>query len=164
MSCRVWDGGGKAQPSQKFWQRGGNTSVEIYEVLSPFYWPYCIDLKLVLGQILKTGATQGGEVHSPHSSIWIFLNSSGGITLHSLIISREVLILTLSIFNALQGCISWYSLSTGLISEDMIHRDHNIQYTPCALGSVRRNTALGTVFPRTLPRASIRNTSSRGKH
>ena len=57
MSCRVWDGGGKAQPSQKFWQRGGNTSVEIYEVLSPFYWPYCIDLKLVLGQILKTGAT-----------------------------------------------------------------------------------------------------------
>ena len=82
--------------------------------------------------------------------------------LHSLIISREVLILTLSIFNALKVCISWYSLATGLISEAMTYKDHIIQYSPCALGSVRRNTSLGTVFPRTLPRESIGNTSSRG--
>ena len=40
----------------------------------------------------------------------------------------------------------------------------NIQYSPCSLVSVWRNTALGTVFPRTLPRANIGNTSSRGKH
>ena len=33
----------------------------------------------------------------------------------SLIISREVLILTLSMFNALQVCISWYSLATALV-------------------------------------------------
>ena len=84
--------------------------------------------------------------------------------MHSLIICWEVLILTLSIFNALYGCISWYSLATGLISEDIIHRDHIIQYSPCALGSVQRNTSLGTVFPRTLPWANIGNTSSRGKH
>ena len=38
---------------------------------------------------------------------------------------------------------------------------HIIQYTPCALGSVQGNTSLGTVFPRTLPRENIGNTSSR---
>ena len=43
-------------------------------------------------------------------------------------------------------------------------RDQNIQYSPCALGSVQGNTSLGTVFPRTLPRENIGNTSSRGKH
>ena len=80
---------------------------------------------------------------------------------HSLIISREVLILTMSIFNALKVCISWYSLATGLISEAMTYKDQIIQYSPCALGNVRRNTSLGTVFPRTLPRESIGNTSSR---
>ena len=83
---------------------------------------------------------------------------------HSLIIDRDVLILTLSIFKALWGCISWYSLAIGLISDDMIYRDHIIQYTPCALGRVQGNTSLGTVFPRTLPRANTRDTSSRGKH
>ena len=82
--------------------------------------------------------------------------------MHSLIISREVLILTLSIFNALKVCISWYSLATELISEAMTYKDHIIQYSPCALGSVQRNTSLGIVFPRTLPRESIGNTSSRG--
>ena len=81
---------------------------------------------------------------------------------HSLIISREVLILTLSIFNALKVCISWYSLATGLKSEATTYKDHVIRYSPCALGSVQRNTSLGTVFPRTLPRESIGNTSSRG--
>ena len=81
---------------------------------------------------------------------------------HSLIISREVLILTLSIFNALKVCISWYSLATGLKSEATTYQDHIIRYSPCALGSVQRNTSLGTVFPRTLPRESIGNTSSRG--
>ena len=35
--------------------------------------------------------------------------------IHSLIIIREVLILTLSIFIALKGCSSWYSLATGMI-------------------------------------------------
>ena len=79
----------------------------------------------------------------------------GGARIHSLIISREVLILTLSIFNALKVCISWYSLATELISEAMTYKDHIIQYSPCALGSVQRNTSLGTVFPRTLPRDSI---------
>ena len=62
-----------------------------------------------------------------------YLGCRGCIT-HSLIISREVLILTLSIFNALKVCISWYSLATGLISEAMIYEDHIIQYSPCALG------------------------------
>ena len=81
---------------------------------------------------------------------------------HSFIISRKVLILTLSIFNAQKVCISWNSLATGLSSEAIIYKDHNIQYSPCALGSVQRNTSLGTVFPRTLPRESIGNTSSRG--
>ena len=28
-----------------------------------------------------------------------------------------------------------------------------IQYSPCTLGRVQGNTSLGTVFPRTLPRA-----------
>ena len=81
---------------------------------------------------------------------------------HSLIIIMEVLILTLSIFKALKVCISWYSLATGLISEAMTYKHHIIQYSPCAPGSVQRNTSLGTVFPRTHPRESIGNTSSRG--
>ena len=84
--------------------------------------------------------------------------------MHSFIIIREALILTLSIFVALQGCISWYSLATGMIFNDMISRYHNIQYTPCSLGSELGNTTLGTVFLDTLPRANIRNTSSRGTH
>ena len=88
-------------------------------------------------------------------------NFSAMLTSHSLIISREVLILTLSIFNALKVCISWYSLAKGLMSEAMIYKDHVIHYSPCALGSVQRNTSLGTVFPRTLPRESIGNTPSR---
>ena len=46
----------------------------------------------------------------------------------------------------------------------MTCRDHNIQYTPWSIGSVLGNTALGTVFLDTLPRANIRNTSSQGKH
>ena len=50
------------------------------------------------------------------------------------------------------------------ISEDIIYRDHIIQYNPCASGSVRRNTGLGTVFPYTLPRANMGRTSSRGQH
>ena len=96
-----------------------------------------------------------------HSTI--FLSSrQNGYTYHSLIISRGVLILTLSIFNALKVCISWYSLATGLKSEATTYKDHVIRYSPCALGSVQRNTSLGTVFPRTLPRESIGNTSSRG--
>ena len=71
--------------------------------------------------------------------------------MHSFIIIREVLILTLSIFIALLGCISWYPLATGVILNDMIFRDHIIQYTPCSREC-------------TLPMANIRNTSSRGKH
>ena len=55
-------------------------------------------------------------------------------------------------------------LATGMISNDMISRDHIIHYTPCSLGSVLSNTAPGTVFPDTLPRANIRNTPLRGKH
>ena len=54
--------------------------------------------------------------------------------------------------------------ATGMIFNDMISRYHNIQYTPCSLGSELGNTTLGTVFLDTLPRANIRNTSSRGKH
>ena len=49
----------------------------------------------------------------------------------------------------------------GILSE-MIFKDHIIQYTPCSLGSVLENTALGTVFSDTLPIGNIRNTSSRG--
>ena len=43
---------------------------------------------------------------------------------------------------------------------DMICRDHIFEYDPCSLGSVLGNTALGTIFLDTLPRANIRNTSS----
>ena len=48
------------------------------------------------------------------------------------IIIREVLISTLSIFIPLQQCISWYPLATGVILNDLIYRDHIIQYTPCS--------------------------------
>ena len=30
----------------------------------------------------------------------------------------------------------WYSLTTGMILNDMDYRDHSIQYTPCSQGSV----------------------------
>ena len=51
---------------------------------------------------------------------------------HSFISTWEVLILALSIFIAMSGCICWYPLATGVILNDMIFRDHNIQYTPCS--------------------------------
>ena len=44
-------------------------------------------------------------------------------TFHSLIISREVLILTLSIFNALNVCISWYSLCPRECTEKYFPRE-----------------------------------------
>ena len=62
---------------------------------------------------------------------------------HSLIISREVLILTLSIFNALNVCISWYSLCPRECTEKYFPRE---------------------CISRTLPRENIGDTSSRGKH
>ena len=46
--------------------------------------------------------------------------------IHSFIIIREVLILTLSIFIPLQQCICLYPLATGIILNEMIFRDHNI--------------------------------------
>ena len=50
---------------------------------------------------------------------------------HSFIIIREVLILTLSIFIPLQRCICLYPLATGMILNEMINSDHNIQSHPC---------------------------------
>ena len=43
-------------------------------------------------------------------------------------------------------------------------RDHINQYTPCSLGSVLGNIALGTVCLDTLPRANSIHTYLRGKH
>ena len=57
--------------------------------------------------------------------------------------SREVLILTLSIFNALDVCISWYSLCPRECTEKYFPRE---------------------CISRTLPRENIGDTSSRGKH
>ena len=48
------------------------------------------------------------------------------------IIIREVLILTLSIFIPLKRCISSYPRATGMILNEMISRDHNIQSHPCS--------------------------------
>ena len=48
-----------------------------------------------------------------------------------------------------------------MILNDMIFRDHIIQFTPCSLGSVLGNTALGTALLDSLPGATMRNTSSR---
>ena len=73
---------------------------------------------------------------------------------HSLMIIREVLILTLSIFN-IHRAVWMCSVATGPIANDMIFRDHIIQYIPCSLGSVLGNIAQGTVFLDTLPRANI---------
>ena len=50
---------------------------------------------------------------------------------HSFTIIREVLILTLSIFIPLQRCICLYPLATGMILNEMINSDHNIQSHPC---------------------------------
>ena len=91
----------------------------------------------------------------------------------SLILFRDVLILTLSMFNPLYNSwyfnasgISWYSLAvaTGSISNDMNYIGHINHNTLCSLGSVQGNTALGTVFLDPFPRANIMNTSSRGEH
>ena len=66
--------------------------------------------------------------------------------------------------------VSAFVLVRGLPSEtkhysnDTISRDHIIQYTPCSLGSVLGNIALGTVFLDTIPRMNIRPTSSHRKH
>ena len=69
---------------------------------------------------------------------------------HSFIIIREVLILTLSIFIPMKRCISLYPRATGMLLNEMINRDHNIQSHPCYL--IGPILSLGTVFPRTLPR------------
>ena len=53
------------------------------------------------------------------------------------------------------------SLATGMILNDMIHRHHIFQYTPCSLGSVLGNITQGTRFRDTLPKANIRHTSLR---
>ena len=72
--------------------------------------------------------------------------------IHSLIIIREVLILTLSIFIALKGCISWYSPASRMILNEMVVTDHILQYTPCSLGSIlypytaERRDVLGNTF------------------
>ena len=70
-------------------------------------------------------------------------------TIHSGIIIRDVLILTLWIFTTLLTVGMYVLVFTG--NRDDIFRYHNIQYTPCSLGSVLRNTALGTVLLDTLP-------------
>ena len=62
---------------------------------------------------------------------------------HSLIISREVLILTLTILTALRGCISWYIHTYGLMMRECLYaalsRDVlgcTSQYIPPPLGIV----------------------------
>ena len=67
------------------------------------------------------------------TNFMIFMTKSNpsGIQ-HSFIIIREVLILTLSIFIPLQRCICLYPLATGMILNEMINSDHNIQSHPCS--------------------------------
>ena len=77
-----------------------------------------------------------------HTCVYL-LKRQRAYIIHSLIISREVLILTLSIFNALNVCISWYSLCPRECTEKYFPRE---------------------CISRTLPRENIGNTSSRGKH
>ena len=70
------------------------------------------------------------------------------IIMHTPLIIREVLVLTLSTFIALHwGYIPWYSLATRMILILILNfKDHIIQFTSRSLGSVLGNTALGTVF------------------
>ena len=68
------------------------------------------------------GCKTHGQGKSRGRRGWIF---------HSFIIIREVLILTLSIFIPLQRCICLYPLATGMILNEMINSDHNIQSHPC---------------------------------
>ena len=60
--------------------------------------------------------------------------------------------------------LSWYSLETGMISNDMIYRDHIIKNALCSLGSVLSNIALGTVFINTLPRGPTDSVRARILH
>ena len=96
-----------------------------------------------------------------------FIRRSHEKILHSIIISREVLILTLSIFN-IHRTLGVYFLvfpgNRGTMVNEMVSRDHIIQYTPCTLMSVFENIALGTVFLDALSKVNIRHTSSQGKH
>ena len=71
---------------------------------------------------------------------------------------------TVNIHRTVGGCISWYPLATGVILNDMIYRDHIYPIHSLLPGVYVSILSLGTVFPRTLPMANIRNTSSRGKH
>ena len=63
--------------------------------------------------------------------IFQYIPPLGSVRIHSFIIIREVLILTLSIFIPLQRCICLYPLATGMILNEMINSDHNIQSHPC---------------------------------
>ena len=77
-------------------------------------------------------------------SLWEWRNK---MIRQSLIIIRELLILTLSIFITLWGCISSYPLATGVILNDMIYRDHIIQYTPCSRECTYQYCPKGQYFP-----------------
>ena len=96
------------------------------------------DLEISLGPRDVPRASPSGHLSGLGKSL-----GRRGCTTHSLIISREVLILTLSIFNALNVCISWYSLCPRECTEKYFPRE---------------------CISRTLPRENIGNTSSRGKH
>ena len=76
-------------------------------------------VKVFLGG--KTNKLARGEVSSYFSIDHLGFEGSQPIqynTIHSLIISREVLILTLSILPAMQGCISWYIPWYGLMMRE----------------------------------------------
>ena len=87
-----------------------------------------------------------------HKYIPFFHHYQGSIDFNTVNIHRTVWVYFLIFPRSRDGTLS-----------EMIFKDQIIQYTPCSLGSVRENTALGTVFSDTLPDVgNIRNTSSRG--
>ena len=94
-----------------------------------------------------------GNIQLCHRSI---ISGSSHI-IHSPIIIREVLILTLSIF-PLQGGISWFPLATGMILNDMSTTEIIISIHSLLPGVYWSILPLGTVFPRTLARANKKNT------
>ena len=77
------------------------------------------------------------------------------LSLLSNAIVSSVLILTLPILITLKGCISWYPLATGMILNDMIFRDHDIQYIS-RLPSGNLSGLGGCIFQYIPPLGSVR--------
>ena len=94
-----------------------------------------------------------GTALGPREISW-----SGGCTTHSLIIGREVLISTLYVLLALQGCISWYIPRDGLMMREWPYTASNRDVLGCTSPPTSRfpsalEMSLG-LRPRDISRAS----------